>query len=165
MGGAPSMWNDQRIETLITMAGAGASAGEIALAISGRDARFSRSAVLGKAHRLRLPLTGKPTRPKREPKPAKPLPPPADPGAPAKRGRPRKYVSGPPATPATRREPLVFDSATPPPKPLSLQLRCEQLTDHTCKWPYKHPAMSASGSAVNPPTAGLVTASTTPAER
>jgi len=55
---APSEWTDDRVETLKSMRATGCSAGEIMIALN-RDtgSEFTRSAVLGKIARLKLPLS------------------------------------------------------------------------------------------------------------
>jgi GcrA cell cycle regulator len=129
MSNTSSPWSDDRIAKLRWLAEEGASATIIAAALSQPTHHFSRNAVIGKAHRLRIHLTGKPTRS------AKPAP-----EIRLVRGRGRPPKAAPGAAPAQPRAHLILHSAKPPPEPVGLKLKVVDLTDHTCRWPHGDPA-------------------------
>lgn len=65
-------WTDDDVEALKRLWGAGLSASKIAAAL---DGKFSRNAIIGKAHRMGLPRReAKRAYPKPKPKPKKPRP-------------------------------------------------------------------------------------------
>ena len=83
--GTSSPWTLERDMTLIEMWAAGFSASQIANKF--RDEHISRSAVIGRAHRLNLPQrkAGNGSVPKPPAPPPRPRPPPPPPGAPTMR--------------------------------------------------------------------------------
>jgi len=115
-------WNDARIAELTKKWQAGFSAGQIAKLLGG----VSRSAVIGKVHRLGISGRSSPSRPRSGGRPAR--------AARASAGGSRRAV--PPSVPLSA--PIVIIEALPTATVLTL-------TEDSCRWPIGDPHQAAFG--------------------
>jgi GcrA cell cycle regulator len=113
-GASPSSWDEERIARLCELWREGRSAAEIARALGG----VTRSAVLGKLHRLGL-ARGR------------------DGGEPA--GRPARRSPAPAATPKRRRLPPPIPARPAPEAELPGLCRLVELPRRACRWPIGDP--------------------------
>lgn len=126
-----SDWTLAATDMLTTLWADGKSASEISRALWGRlGADFTRNAVIGKVHRLRLP--GR----RRAPRKAVPRKEPTR----AMRALPAARVARPQLPPKPRTKPAPIAPRPIPteaPKPMNLTLM--HLTERNCKWPVNDP--------------------------
>lgn len=122
-------WTEERVALLRKLWTEDFSASRIAAELGG----VSRSAVIGKIHRLGLCGRGKPTwSTKRQPRPRVP---------PSQRQVCRTASIG---NTALKMRPELFEEPQPQPSdsivvPIARKLTIEKLTEHTCKWPIGEP--------------------------
>lgn len=111
-------WSEPRVERLRRLIAERQSSGSIARTLSKEFGQgVSRCAIIGKAHRLKLQLNGKTTKPKDGAKPVR---------------KPRQ------------RKPRIVLPPPPPPPPEPVEpssLRCSllELTSTSCRWPIGDP--------------------------
>jgi len=120
----PSDWTDLRISTLRKLWSEGLSGAQIAIKLwEITRYRFTRSAVIGKASRLklpgRIPAGGRPRKPRRE-----------------RLAKRRERWAIRKLTEPTYHTVEVIEL---PPEDLSNTVTFAQLTEHTCKWPHGDP--------------------------
>lgn len=116
------VWTERNIVTLTDLWKTGSSASEIARAIG---SGVSRSAVLGKVHRLKLEKRVSPV-------PVRPRPPKKVRPAPRPKMKPRPAPEPLSDIPI---EPMPVNAKAWEPLPGSTPIPLEKLNEHTCKWP------------------------------
>jgi GcrA cell cycle regulator len=121
-------WNDERIEALTKMWREGLSASQVARQLGG----VSRSAVIGKVHRLGIAGRDAPTRPN------------------AMGGRPSTRIRTSASAGGVRREPTprAAPSLRPAPRMLfevAATASIQTLTKHACRWPIGEPDQNDFG--------------------
>lgn len=124
-------WSDESVAELGKLWSEGHSAAEIARRLEAKEGgSLTRSAVLGKVHRLKLSGRRVETRQKNGPRAPKVRKPrvPAERRQPRAPQPPRKYFS-------TRPTPPPIDI----PEPISLKVALLDLAPSMCKWPTGHP--------------------------
>lgn len=136
-------WTTERVERLKELWAEGLSASQVATQLGG----CSRNAVIGKVHRMKLDLRGRSTAtPARKKKPANQHMSPSQKVAAKQLNKERHvipafggnifYEASADAEPA---KPRIIRPAENVVVPISRQLRLDDLTERTCKWPNGDP--------------------------